>query len=148
MILQSFLVPSQTRVAAGSPTARPSWATCFRRGGWHSLNCARRTSTFLLRVPRAQRLASRLAPPILRPLVARAQEPRSPDPDLHPIHPLQGSGQIVLHCAHRESNSTLPPDLLYQPPPRAAPMPVLLRPSSEVTDDPSKLARFLFRDGD
>ena len=29
-----------------------------------------------------------------------------------------------------------------------APVLVPLRPSSEVTDDPSKLARYLFRDGD
>ena len=55
----------------------------------------------------------------------------------------------VLYCAHRATVIHLndPSKLACFPSLGMAPVLVPLQPSSEVTDDPSKLARYLFRDG-
>jgi hypothetical protein len=57
----------------------------------------------------------------------------------------KGSSQTVLHCAHRATVIHLndPSKLACVPSLGRAPMLVYVRPSNEVTDDPSKLARYL-----
>ena len=63
--------------------------------------------------------------------------------------PKQAGGGTVLPCVHRGTVIRLnhPSKLACFPSLGRAPMLVYVRPSNEVTDIPSKLARYLFRDG-
>jgi hypothetical protein len=62
---------------------------------------------------------------------------------------IYGCAQVGFHCAHRATVIHLldPSKLACFPSFGGAPMLVYVRPSNETTDDPSKLARYLFRDG-
>ena len=59
-----------------------------------------------------------------------------------------GLSQSIRTDAHRATMNTNGPSKLFRFTfPGMTPVLVLLRSSNEVTDDPSKLARYLFRDG-
>ncbi|HMI38927.1 MAG TPA: hypothetical protein VK500_03410, partial [Nitrospiraceae bacterium] len=87
-------------------------------------------------------------PTLLRPRVARAQKIIRLHPLLCSKHLLRGVAKAALYCAHRATmNTNNPSKLVRFFSVGRAPVLIYVRPSNEATDDPSKLACYLFRDG-